>query len=295
MPRLLLKLVLCIAALALPATSACAAETALELGGMHVVAWEDPATEPQPVIIFSHGFHGCATQSRFLTEALAAAGYLVFAPNHRDATCDGGAASWLDRPQVPFLDVAAWNDTTYRDRADDIRHLIEALKADEHWRHRADWTRLGLVGHSLGGYTVLGLAGGWRSWKLDGVKAVLALAPYSAPFALRRTLPRLAAPVMYEGGLNDRLIDVGPRGVLASYEQSPAPKYYLAFDGADHMAWTDMRSAPHGPILAESIAFMDHYVRGMPAAPILTGPIAGIAALGYDSELGSKQVSNGNF
>jgi Platelet-activating factor acetylhydrolase, isoform II len=39
---------------------------------------------PWPLIIFSHGFHGCATQSVFLTEALAADGYAVFAPNHRD-------------------------------------------------------------------------------------------------------------------------------------------------------------------------------------------------------------------
>ena len=32
-----------------------------------------------------------------------------------------------------------------------------------------------LAGHSLGGYTVLALAGAWPSWKLANVRAVLAL------------------------------------------------------------------------------------------------------------------------
>jgi Platelet-activating factor acetylhydrolase, isoform II len=39
---------------------------------------------PWPLIIFFHGFHGCAPQSVFLIEALAADGYAVFASNHRD-------------------------------------------------------------------------------------------------------------------------------------------------------------------------------------------------------------------
>jgi predicted dienelactone hydrolase len=85
--------------------------------------------------------------------ALASAGYLVVAPNHRDATGNGGSARWID------------------------------------------WQRFGLIGHSLGGYTVLGLGGVWPSWKLDGVKAVLALSPYVQPFLVRRTPAGLGAPI----------------------------------------------------------------------------------------------------
>ena len=89
---------------------------------------DEVAPVAPPIVVFSHGFHGCATQSRFLMTALAAAGYLVVAPNHRDATCNGGSARWIDRPE---------------------------------WR-------FGLIGHSLGGYTVLGLGGA-------SVSAVLSL------------------------------------------------------------------------------------------------------------------------
>src|SRR4051812_32452118 len=37
-----------------------------------------------PLILFSHGFGGCAQQSYSLTKRLAEAGYAVLAPNHRD-------------------------------------------------------------------------------------------------------------------------------------------------------------------------------------------------------------------
>jgi dienelactone hydrolase len=40
-----------------------------------------------PVVVFSHGLFECANQSRFITEGIAAAGYLVIAPNHADAIC----------------------------------------------------------------------------------------------------------------------------------------------------------------------------------------------------------------
>ncbi len=81
-----------------------AAEHSVKLAGMDVTVWSQEVDKgvKQPVIIFSHGFHGCATQSRFLMEAFASAGYLVFAPNHRDAICNGGKAKWIDRPQMPF-------------------------------------------------------------------------------------------------------------------------------------------------------------------------------------------------
>ena len=71
-----------------------ASEQTVKLAGLEVTVWskETEKAVKQPIIIFSHGFHGCATQSRFLMEAFASAGYIVFAPNHRDAVCNGGKA-----------------------------------------------------------------------------------------------------------------------------------------------------------------------------------------------------------
>jgi predicted dienelactone hydrolase len=273
----------CVAAAAAPV----AAEQTVSLAGMKVEAWEpEAATGAVPVIVFSHGFHGCATQSRFLASAFSAAGYAVFAANHRDAGCDGGEASMRDGPQMPFQRPESWSEATYRDRADDIRRLIDALKQDARWRGRLDWSHLGLAGHSLGGYTMLGLGGAWPGWRLDGVKAVLALSPYAQPFIVQHTLADVDAPVMYQGGGYDFAITPFLRRAEGGYDQTPAPKYYVEFDRAGHLAWTDL-GEDHQAIIAYSLAFMDHYVKGLPAAAVLSHALAGVRALRYDSELGT--------
>ncbi len=259
------------------------AEEHLTIAGLRVAVWAPPATDQEkaPVVIFSHGFHGCATQSRFLTEALAKAGYAVFAPNHRDAACDGGGATWRDRAEEPFTKVDRWSDAVYRDRADDIRRLLAALKTDARWSARCDWSRLGLAGHSLGGYTVLGLAGAWPSWRLDGVKAVLALSPYDQPFLAKKTLGGLTAPVMYQGGTRDLGITPSVKKPGGGYDQSPAPKYFVEFDRAGHLAWSDFPSAAHQEMVAYARAFLDRYLKGDTAA-LLTRKAQGVTDLRYD-------------
>jgi predicted dienelactone hydrolase len=268
-----------------------AVQQSVKLGGMDVTVWshEPAAVTLQPVIVFSHGFHGCATQSRFLMAAFATAGYLVFAPNHRDATCRGGNASWSEKSAIPFRHPTQWNDSSYRDRADDIRRLIDAIAADERYRSRADVSRLALAGHSLGGYTVLGVAGAWPSWTLPGVRAVLALSPYTQPFVARKTLAGPSAPVMYQGGTRDFGVTPTMHKSLGSYDLSPAPKYYVEFDGAGHFAWTDIGLASaHAGIVAYSVAFLDLYVKREPVEPQLTKMLPGVAVLRYASELGTK-------
>jgi predicted dienelactone hydrolase len=260
-----------------------AAEEHISIAGLRVAVWSPPAggEAKAPVVIFSHGFHGCATQSRFLTEALAQAGYLVFAPNHRDATCDGGTARWRDKPEESFVNLQAWSDAVYRDRAEDIHRLIAALEADDRWSARADWDRLGLAGHSLGGYTVLGLAGAWPSWRLAGVKAVLELSPYDQPFIAKKTLGGLAAPVMYQGGTRDLGITPSVAKPGGGYDQSPAPKYFVEFDRAGHLAWSDFPSEAHADIVAYARAFLDRYVKGAPAEAALTRKHPGVVELRY--------------
>ena len=287
-----MRLLAIFTAWALSIGSALAAHETTTLGGVKVDVWtrefvqDSGNTGAQPVVIFSHGFHGCATQSRFLMEAFASAGYLVVAPNHRDATCHGGLKHLADRLHTAFQKPASWNDDSFRDRADDIRRLIDALATDERFRARADLSRLALAGHSLGGYTVLGLAGAWQSWKLPHVKAVLALSPYSPPFLAHDTLGGLTAPVMYQGGTLDFGILPALRKNSGAFEQSPEPKYFVDFDGATHFVWTNLGLGHRNEIVAYSIAFLDHYVRGERAAAVLTQRLPGVATFRYASELG---------
>ena len=270
--------------LALPATTG--AQQKVTLGGRDVVVWSPPTRSGrQPVLIFSHGFGGCAQQSTFLTEALAAHGYWVFAPNHKDARCNGGTSSG-GRPAAPFGDPQSWTDQSFVDRRDDIRAIQQAIATSPEFAGRVDLSRLGYVGHSLGGYTVIGLAGGWGSWKTPGVKAVLALSPYAQPFLVHRTLGGLSAPVMYQGGALDFGITPSLRREGGVYDASPSPKYFVELQRAGHFAWTNIQASAHETINEYAISFLDHYVLGTAAAPTLTQALPGVSDLRYDSELG---------
>jgi predicted dienelactone hydrolase len=283
-----------VAACLLVTSPAGAAEQRSKIAGLSVTIWSRDArpSEHQPTIIFSHGFRGCATQSRFLMEAFAEAGYLVIAPNHHDAACQGGGASRMGRSDAPFQKPDEWNDGTYRDRADDIRRLIDALRNDVHLPARADLGRLALAGHSLGGYTVLGLAGAWPSWKLSGVKAVLALSPYSQPYDRQRTLWNVGLPVMYQGGTRDFGVTPSLHKAMGAYDLTPDPKYYVEFKGATHFAWTNLGSVAHESIAAYSVAFMNHYVKGDAASALLTQTRADVAVYRYSSELGRSDSAS---
>ena len=81
----------------------------IQLGDLNVAIWK-PAGEydPWPLVVFSHGFKGNNTQSDFLMRALSDAGYLVVAPNHRDAFSGGNLFS---KPQESFKDGSKWTES----------------------------------------------------------------------------------------------------------------------------------------------------------------------------------------
>ncbi|MBS2010638.1 MAG: alpha/beta fold hydrolase [Cyanobacteria bacterium SZAS TMP-1] len=236
-------------------------EETLQLAGLNVAVWRPTSREKSPLVIFSHGFGGSATQSRFLMQALARDGYLVIAPNHKDARGSGGPAA---QPQSSFRKAEDWSDTTHEDRREDIINLLQALHRDPAWDRRIDWSKLALCGHSLGGYTVLGLGGAWPSWKIDGVKAIVALSPYCAPYALKGALGSLNVPVMYQGGTRDWGITPGIKGPQGAFAKTSSPAYFVEFDQAGHFAWTNFnRNTDQEELINRyTLAFLDKYIRG---------------------------------
>jgi predicted dienelactone hydrolase len=230
-----------------------------KLAGLNVAYWmPEAAAYPAPLVIFSHGFNGCKTQSKFLMEALAAHGYIVVAPDHKDASCAGGG---LHRPEEGFARAGNWTADTYRDRFDDIRALYAALKADKGWTGRIDWKRIALAGHSLGGYTVLGVAGGWPKWKLKGIGAVLALSPYCAPLADHGHLGDIKVPVMYQGGTRDTGITPSVKKDGGCFDKTSAPAWFVEFDGVGHFGWTDIEQDAQTRVADYSIRFLDRALR----------------------------------
>lgn len=231
------------------------------IAGLQTAIWQPPnVSAPVPLVVFSHGFHGINRQSEFIMDALAKAGYLVVAPNHDDALGKGS----FSRPEVGFAKAKKWSDATYRKRGEDITQLIAALRADPLWRDNIDWSKVALMGHSLGGYTALGLAGGWPSWKLPDIKAVVALSPYASPFSNRGTLETLSVPVMYQTGTVDLGVAPFLKGKNGVFNQTSSPAVFVELKGANHFTWTNFNKQKSREDLINHycITFLNRFVKG---------------------------------
>jgi predicted dienelactone hydrolase len=218
-----------------------------------------------PLVIFSHGYRGTPAQSVPLMQAMADAGYLVIAPKHRDAI-DGGHLG--EKLSIGFGRPQDWNKDSCSYRFEDVRKLLDALHKEPQWNSMIDWSRVALAGHSLGGYTVLGLAGAWPQWKTPGIKAVLALSPYSLPFVESGDLKHLGVAVMYQGGTADFGITPFVKRRGGAFDETSAPAYFVDFDKANHFSWTGLS---HNEDMTELInhyclAFLNKYVKDDPSA-----------------------------
>lgn len=106
-----------------------------------------PAAGPRrPLILISHGNGGSALALAWFGTALAAQGYVVAAVDHpgnnarAGVTLEGLSFWWL--------------------RAVDLSAVTDAMLADQTFGAVVDPGRIGAAGHSLGGYTVIVIAGG---------------------------------------------------------------------------------------------------------------------------------------
>lgn len=262
-----------------------------------------------PLVLFSHGYWGCGLQSVFFTEQLARQGYVVAAPDHQDAavcSVDGtGSFNFGDTADL-FLDPSGWTDTTYSGRRDDIETLINYLLASPGFGPAIEASEIGMSGHSLGGYTALGVVGAWPSWKDSRIGPALAFSPYLLPFLENSTLDGMKVPVMYQGGQLDILTPtlIGKTG---AYAESAAPKYFEELFLATHVSWTNLvcfgfstiSSCLKGEPMAAAIDnygidFFNRYLKGTPES-LLNGRASGVALYEHLSTLSSvSAVSFGN-
>lgn len=193
-----------------------------------------------PAVVFSHGLGGCGTQSVFITEQLARQGYVVAAPDHRDAGCsvDGTGTPKLVGPEASFFQPERWTDATHDDRKDDVNRVLEWLLRGQEFGARVDADRIGMVGHSLGGYTALGLAGAWQSWKDGRIKAMVLLSPYLLPFLSQNRLNDITIPLMYQGAQFDIAVTPFVNSDKGAYNLAQPPRFFMELKGGSHFEWT---------------------------------------------------------
>ncbi|WP_439148027.1 alpha/beta hydrolase family protein [Vibrio sp.] len=97
-----------------------------------------------PVVLLSHGYRGNWRNQNWLATALAHRGYIVASVNHPGTTSfdqsPEQAAKWWERPR-------------------DITRTLDYLLSEVLWKQSVNANNITAIGHSLGGWTVMQLAG----------------------------------------------------------------------------------------------------------------------------------------
>lgn len=162
----------------------------------------------RPLVMFSHGRGSNGLYYAWFAEYLAARGYIVAAINHyRANTYDA---------TIAYLANKLWQ------RPVDIGLAITFLLRDEPWRRAIDPDRIGIAGHSQGGFTAL-----WVGGAEVNAEKYLAFQTrwrnnWMVPEHLRRELPLDATPAL----------DVRDRRVKAAFAMAPGIVQAFGMDAA---------------------------------------------------------------
>src|ERR1700722_19156354 len=209
---------------------------------------------PFPVIIFSHGLGGSREGYAYLGNHWASHGYVSVHVQHLGSD----SAVWQDVSAAERMNAmrrSVLNLQNSLNRPLDVSFAIDQLTKmnsdDPQLKHRLDLDRIGVSGHSFGGFTTLavvgevffGLTGNARSDADPRVKAAIAM---SAPAPLNKrdldaSFAKIKIPIFHMTGT----LDDSPIGETKAEDRripfdhiKNAQEYLVTFKDADHMVFS---------------------------------------------------------
>jgi len=209
---------------------------------LDVKVWypRDKGEGPFPLIIYSHGTFGFATNAMHIVNALVEAGYVV-------AAADYPLTSRNAFTHVKFADIS---DTS--EQVKDISFVIDSLLADPELGKLIDKDRIGTTGHSLGAVTSYFASFGART-RDPRIKAT---APIAAGDPVQTALDNpmgfagagnagISVPVLFLSADHDIFARMTGRP-HAAYSRVETPKYELMVKGGVHVWFRDGSEQPAG-------------------------------------------------
>lgn len=213
----------------------------------------DAAARPgtHPLIVFSHYSGGHRLSATFLSVHLASHGYVVAALDHSEVV----AKDLTGRHGETETERAARIDAVIASRVLDVRFLIDHLLGGAAIEHGAaniglDSERIGLVGHSFGGWTVLA-----TPEVEPRVRAVVAMGPGGSAHPRPGILPLKLTfdwgrdvPTLYLAAEDD--VPIPLAGVRELFDRTPASKRMFVLRRADHQHFLDDVEREHEAVRA---------------------------------------------
>ncbi|MBV9209771.1 MAG: dienelactone hydrolase family protein [Acidobacteria bacterium] len=210
--------------------------------------WHPAEQGDYPLIIYSHPSGGNRRSATFLCEHLASHGYVVAALDHSEVFAAELARKAVETDEQKAARQAAW----IANRVPDVRFLLdyflrgEALEA----KVKVDGGRVGIVGHSFGGWTALA-----ATEADERIRAVVALAPGGSSETKQGMLKlklnfswRRDVPTLYLVAEKDSSLPLA--GMRELFERTPATKRMLVLRRADHMHFMDNVEELHEAVRA---------------------------------------------
>lgn len=193
--------------------------------------WSPDQAGACPLIVFSHQSAGNRRAATFLTTHLASHGYVVGA---------------LDHSEVVAPEIASSVDEIITSRVPDVEFLIgHLLEREVDDTAVADADRIGIVGHSFGGWTALA-----APESNERIAAVVAMAPggasnpkpgiIPAPLSFRWKCPPAALYLVAEA---DVFLPIA--GMYELFERTPGARQMVVLRHADHLHFLDKVERRH--------------------------------------------------
>ena len=218
----------------------------------------DPSGGPYPVLMFSHGSCGYATQSLFLTALIASYGYVVVSPPH-----PGNMVT-----EFPTCGTPAAQAASARERPADIIYALDQMLAANDdptspFFSSLDPDRIGMSGHSFGGFNTYLVVNRDNRFKV---------AIPMAPAALGS--PKVTIPSLMMLGQVDSVVNVP--NIRTAYADSQPPKVLVEIENAGHYAFSDgcfpgpdcnppvtlAQDEAHALVLRFVVPFLERYLAG---------------------------------
>jgi len=202
-----------------------------------------------PLIVFAHGFTGSPAAYDGLLRAWAAAGYVVAAPTFplTNGKAPGGPTP-NDLPNQP-------GDVSFV-----ITQILLLGQGDGPLHGAVDPDHIAVAGHSMGGFTTLGVVLNTCCHD-DRVTAAIVLSGSEVPFPGGGFSVRQPTPILFVHGDADDVVAYGAG--RRAFADAMAPKFFVTLPGADHTgAFSGGRGAASVVVVRTTVDFLDRYLKG---------------------------------